>query len=387
MLTVLIAQLLSGIVLIARHNLASKQKAQIIFVLSFWASVMLWFLISNMTDVVDGDFSFEYNVGICNMDLILSGLLSFFVLVSYPFAVFYSKILRIRTMLIILSPLLTLIFAYFLWHAVVGADPFVVYPTFDVLLQNIATMPVIMRLLIVVAYVVYAVFIFVNMWRIVPIYNELTKGHYSKYSYNINWIKIVTIFYILISLSVFLQLFIKSRYLNMAYLIAFNVAFFYIIEKTLLSKAFEDLNKLGLKWSIKQGWHYLLIPNTPKRPTPIDINVVAPQIDKWMRSKRPYTHTHFTSENIIDHFPGLTTEDLRKIFKRRGTTLHAYIREYRIRQACHIIESHSQDTNLKEVYSAVGFSHYSSFARAFVQLVGMSPTDYIQQQNQKATRL
>ncbi len=385
----LIVQLLSGITLIARHNVKSLHKVQIITVMSFWALSMIYYQIYNISVMlVEGTTpSFSFNHGVCNMDLILSALPCFFAIVGYPFAALYPRILHVRTLLLVISPMLLLVAAYFLWHFVSGVDPFYVYSDIATLWANIATVPVILRLLVLAFFVGYVVFSLINAWRIIPIYSKLSKKYYSQSSYDISWIRTLIIYYALVSACIVTKIFVNSIYLNTLFLVLCLILFFYLIEKSLFSRDFEDVNKLGIKWTINEGWHTSGHGSHAEKHHTVDVDDMSNKIDKWMREERPYAKIHFTSDDILDRFAQLNNDDLRKVFKSRGTSLHAYIREYRIKEACHIIETNRGNTNLKEVYSSIGFSHYSSFSRAFIQLVGESPTDYIQQQKQKATRL
>ncbi|MFR9504009.1 MAG: helix-turn-helix domain-containing protein [Rikenellaceae bacterium] len=386
LLNSLMTILVMGITLISLHNPKSRQKRQIITILSFWVVVMGYFLLT-LIPAIGGGWGvnlLSHNLGVCNMELILFGLPCYFTLVSYPFISLRPKILKLNYLSIALASLLLLILIYFSWHYFKGVNPFHTYLTVDIFLQNITTTPVVMRLLIIALFLFYATLTLTNIWKIIPFYNEFTKDYYSQNIYNVSWIRTLIIYYTLITICFLSIIFIKSLYLNTISLLSLIISFFYIINKTLFTRAFEDIKNLGLQWSFRYGWHKPSLDTS--KIEPINIEDMIPAIDKWVKKEKPYTKTGFTTEDIIKVFPQLSQEDLRKIFKSKGESFHSYVRECRIKQACHIIETKGDATNLKQVYSAVGFSHYSSFARAFIQLVGVSPSDYIQQQNEKSTR-
>lgn len=63
-----------------------------------------------------------------------------------------------------------------------------------------------------------------------------------------------------------------------------------------------------------------------------------------------------------------------RIFKNyTGTTINKYVTARRISIAKALL---AEGKNVSEVYGSVGFNDYSSFLKAFVKLVGVSPKKY-----------
>lgn len=56
-----------------------------------------------------------------------------------------------------------------------------------------------------------------------------------------------------------------------------------------------------------------------------------------------------------------------------GTTINKYVTARRISIAKALL---AEGKNVSEVYGSVGFNDYSSFLKAFVKLVGVSPKKY-----------
>lgn len=63
-------------------------------------------------------------------------------------------------------------------------------------------------------------------------------------------------------------------------------------------------------------------------------------------------------------------QNLQKLY---GTTINKYVTARRISIAKALL---AEGKNVSEVYGSVGFNDYSSFLKAFVKLVGVSPKKY-----------
>lgn len=60
-----------------------------------------------------------------------------------------------------------------------------------------------------------------------------------------------------------------------------------------------------------------------------------------------------------------------------GTTFYEYINEFRVREACMIIdEARAERRTLQEIADMSGFNSMSTFNRSFVRIVGMNPSQY-----------
>lgn len=87
------------------------------------------------------------------------------------------------------------------------------------------------------------------------------------------------------------------------------------------------------------------------------------------------------SANFLADQIGLDRSYLGKRFKRAtGMTIQAYLKNYRITQARHLIES--TDLSLLQIAQACGYERPDSLTRAFKQTYGLTPSNFKQQQRE-----
>ncbi|MFR9533629.1 MAG: helix-turn-helix domain-containing protein [Rikenellaceae bacterium] len=97
-----------------------------------------------------------------------------------------------------------------------------------------------------------------------------------------------------------------------------------------------------------------------------------------MEKSQSYTNVDFTTKDILDALPQISNADLTAVFKLKRETFQSYVRTYRINKACKMIDKNRVDVSLNQIYTSVGFSHYSSFSRSFYAVKNMTPSDYVQ---------
>ncbi len=74
----------------------------------------------------------------------------------------------------------------------------------------------------------------------------------------------------------------------------------------------------------------------------------------------------------------LSTSRLEHLFKAQtGTRISDYLLECRLKRAAHLLKS--TETRIKEITHVTGYSHSSSFSRAFKKRFAKSPDEYRQQ--------
>lgn len=87
-----------------------------------------------------------------------------------------------------------------------------------------------------------------------------------------------------------------------------------------------------------------------------------------------YSRKGLSLEEVAQNYD-LTTYQVRKeISYKYDCTFNEYLRKVRIEEAAHLLKEN--DADIKQIAYEVGFSHPSSFNRAFKQEKNISPTEY-----------
>jgi transcriptional regulator GlxA family with amidase domain len=91
-----------------------------------------------------------------------------------------------------------------------------------------------------------------------------------------------------------------------------------------------------------------------------------------------YIHTQYAEplsrEEIADHV-GISADYLTDCFRQElGITPSTYIRRYRIRRACELLQGTNQ--SITQIALVVGFSEGAHFTRTFQREMGTTPRAY-----------
>lgn len=125
---------------------------------------------------------------------------------------------------------------------------------------------------------------------------------------------------------------------------------------------------------------YLSIISTAKTVIPkIPTHQSDPYVEQaiyLISQSFPQVSANFLADQI-----GLDRSYLGKRFKHAtGMTIQAYLKNYRITQARHLIES--TDLSLLQIAQACGYERPDSLTRAFKQTYGLTPSNFKQQQRE-----
>ncbi len=370
----LIAILLFGSALIIRYRWHSAYRRFLLSMFSVWALIM-----TAMVVVFNrNNFVLPLNEGVLNMDLLLLGLPCFFTLIIYPGVAMISNLLKFKNWLILILPMAVFVGIYFIVHSALGVDPFIKFESFRYILDNITSTVVVLRLMMVAIFITYIVTILNSIKHIVPIYNKWVKENYADSSYNVDWVLTHILIMGCISCCYFLLISWASIYANTIYLISVIALFLHVIDRALFHKTFEKINNINIRWSFKKGWH---IEESETKEEVSDltskyIRTLGQEVDEWMLRNSAYCHPSFSINNIISDFDGVSHEVLTEVFRSKGENFQSYVRKFRIESACSKLKSHKGVEFPTSLYAEVGFSHYSSFSRAFNVVKGESPSRY-----------
>ncbi len=364
-----------GALLIYRHTQKNVYRRYLGSMLIFWAVVIAYIFFKFF---IDGNSTISYINDFASAEVLLLGIPCFLSIVLYPIVILNASLLKPKNWAPLLTPIAIPIAIYFAINFIAGLDPFVQYNTAAEFFENITSLSVILRLMLVLFFGIYIFMILISIHRTVPIYNQYVQDNIADSDCNLDWIQTLIKYIIAVSIVYFAMLFTNSIILNTLYLCSILALFSHLVEMSLFRKVTEDISTIRLNFSyMRGGWNVKLNPTTQPPASVNDVTKGRAAIDQWMSKEQPYLKVEFTTKDVLAKFPSLAHSTVTAIFKESGDTFQAYVRRYRIEHACEIIQSESASLYPKLLFSRVGFSHHSSFSRAFVAVTGYTPSEYI----------
>ncbi len=374
LLPCLIVILLIGAILNYKYVEKNVYQKYLISTLVFWAVIMIFVYVKFFAD---GTTTISYTRDVCSVQVLLLGIPCFFTLISYPVVILNAQFLTLKRWFKAVKPMSIAVGVYFGYHLIAGENPLVKYTSYEELFANITTPSVILRIALLSVFIYYSWRDLRRIWRVVPLYNQYVQDNIADSECNVGWIRRLTIYISITMLSYFALLLFSSPYVNCIYILTVIHLFFYIVEMSLLRHTSAKIEQLEIMQDVNNPKGYVfVVANAPLPTLSNDSEALLPKIDKWIEEKSPYANIDFTTNDIIEAFPELTHQTLTALFRSRGVTFQNYVRRFRIIKACQIIDNEAGHTYPQQTYAMVGFSHHSSFSRAFVALVGMSPSEY-----------
>lgn len=375
-LSSLVAILIFGAVLNIKYRQKNIYRNYLILIFFSWAAMLI---VGFGKFYINGASTFEFNADIISVPILFLGVICFISIVSYPIVILDVNRLKFSNGVRLTMPILISLTIYLLWHMITGHDPFIKYATYGELFSDILTISVILRLSLVVSFIIYVIMILLYIWRIIPFYNQYVCDHIANSDCNVEWIRLLVIFIIIFIVSFFAMLFTNSPYVNLICMLSIIPLFGYIVEMSLFHNSSELVVPLELA---DNGWSYTKPSYRLSGGDYIEnitmIRAHEQQIDRWMEKSQSFTKIDFTTKDILEAFPQISNADLAAVFKLKRETFQSYVRAYRINKACKMIDKSRFDLSLSQIFTSVGFSHYSSFSRSFYAVKNMSPSDYLQ---------
>lgn len=107
----------------------------------------------------------------------------------------------------------------------------------------------------------------------------------------------------------------------------------------------------------------------------------AEQIDRAMRTDKPYLMPDITLDILAGKL-AIPAKDLSMVINRHfGSHFYEFVNGYRIEEATRILSSpEGKDKTITDIYLDVGFNSKSVFNTFFKKIVGMTPSQYRQNQ-------
>ncbi len=390
LLPCLITILLAGAILNYKSIEINKYQQTLMTTFVFWAAIMVYVYCKFFSDIKTGEmFTISFVQDVCSVQVLLLGALCFISLISYPVVVLNATFLSFRSWIKMIAPTFTAAVAYFAINKIAGSDPLVKYASFEEFISNIGSITVISRLSLVVT---FSYFWFRNIrriWHVVPYYNQFIQDNLADSRCNVGWIRRLVLHITTVMCAYFMLLFFSSPFVNMIYLSMLIMTFAYMIEMSLVYHSSVGLEDIRIFRDPHNRKRYVFVPSESKSVSNDDAeheSTGLQLIDEWMERDLPYTNVNFTTNEILETFPQFTRYDLTNMFRSNDETFQSYVRRFRIKRACEIMSVNEENAHLQKTFSMVGFSHYSSFSRAFLSILEITPSDFIKLTDSEKTK-
>lgn len=363
---VLMLGLATGLWILTERNRLQKT---LIGILGLWVVMFIGLLIN---------FICLYNgvqtpvLGVMNFHGIWMGLIGLFSLASYPAVALHERQISLCKTFSWLSPVLLTLAVYIIWHLVTGTEMNYRYLTLSELWENRFTMPVVLRMLMLVLFIAYLTLVLVNIWHLIPVYQKYSDDNYADTAHNVDWLRLVIAAIGSICTAYLIVIIWKHPIGEILYALTI-CAFFVLLSVNAFSrKLFAQSDRIAVTWSFRYGW--LLIEKQHSIEDIVMLEIET-RFNEWINIQKPYTDHDFTAETVYAVFPELRYPALTALLASRGHTFKSYVRELRVAEACRLMEDYPE-LLCKQIAFQVGFSSSQVLSRSFISVTGKSPGDF-----------
>lgn len=361
-----------GIFILYRYTERNRSQMVLMATLAVWL-----FIVSNgIYRVAFTDEFATLQMSILDIKVLTRAVVSYLALILYLVITIEAKLLSVRRVVLMAMPAIFIVAIYFVWHALSGIPYDIAYRSYDDLFDNIWSATVILRLLITATIVVYMSLACRFVWTLIPIYQRYVWDNYSDSRYNLLWIKKSAIALICMSLAYLINLATHCSYSLALYIFVGIFAFVLIVDNAMDRKMFIPPNKLNIRWTGFDGWQVQELDS--HHIDDGDSGLIAESFDEfqqWLMDMKPYSATDFSLLNVEEQFTYAKSQLILRGIHQKGYNFQSYIRKCRIEDAVKLLSA-DRSLSFKQVSSIVGFSHDSSFSRAFTAVMGVTPTDF-----------
>ncbi len=309
-------------------------------------------------------------------------------LLAYAISVlFYTKI-NLKSVLLFLFPAVIVVGANVVWNLCNGISWFDYYPSLDALMADFFSVTVMLRISMLVIQAFYVIGLYYCAKSIVPIYNKYLSNNQANEEYNLYWIYSYMFGYSLIMFVYFIVALAPNAWTMTLYCLVAIYAFIILTGCVWEYKSFPKFYEVNLQWSLKEGWSAKFADNSrdilelEEKPSENinveDIEDVVDDLRLHIITTKLYSRIDLSIKEVLADYnhPQLTSGVLIDQLSQHGYTFQTFIREIRIERAVAIKSDMHNNILYKDIFPQVGFSHYSSFARAFTIVKGVSPSQY-----------
>lgn len=369
--SLLICVLMLSIIIIARVGQKSFSRNVYLGVLVFWC-IVLFTECYRLIMFADRGIDFS---GYLYGTLIIMSTPCQLSLIFYAATVLFHRHINTKMMLLFLSPALVFMALNIGWDIHQKLPIVNYFHSLPELKANTRTVTFALRISLLIVQFLYMVFAVYSIRKIIPIYNRYLASTQSNENYNLHWLYRFMTALCAIALVYFITAFYMSPLNIIIYSLVASASFVLLISCIQEYESFPKFSEVKLQWSLKKGWHTLQRHTTSN--TPLKARKSFQEILSWITENKLYANADFSLKELLNDFPNLSNTTLIETLELEGFTFQSLVRHIRIQMAIKIInETSADDLRCKDIYYQVGFSHYSSYARAFTSVMGIPPSQY-----------
>lgn len=222
-------------------------------------------------------------------------------------------------------------------------------------------------------------------------YNKVLAENIS-YTKNVsvNWI-ITCAFTYFLWLTVYAVCFWETTWLSEAVfdvfsIIVWGILFLLCRNHSVLSNLFSEEGMVTEVQDVKavEGNHSRaseeLLTQSAEENKGRKVDFIAGALQQCMETEKLYLNPHL-SLNDLASAAGTNKTYISTFINSRGKTFYDYVNEYRIAEACRILDTSSERLSMADVATRSGFNSMSTFNRYFLRIKGVSPSAYYRSRN------
>lgn len=374
LIIILLLGLAAGLWIVTERNRLQKT---LVGILGLWVVLFLGLFV-NLICLYNGESTPVS--GVMNFHAIWMGAIGLFSFISYPAVALHEQKNSLRKTLSWLSPVLLTFGVYVIWHLATGTDMNYRYLTISELWENRFTVPVVLRTLMLVLFIIYLTLVLTNLWRLIPVFQKYSDDNYADTAHNVSRLRFIIAGIGLNCVAYLILVIWKHPIGELLYAVTMCALFVLLAVNAFSRKLFTDSDRIAVEWSFKYGWR--IIEKQHDNSLKIGFPQLNTRLNAWMRSEKPFVNPDFAAKDIYAVFSELRPPVLRELLADEGMVFNSYVSKLRIEEACRLIEE-EPGILCKQIALRVGFSSSQILSRAFIAVMGQTPLEYQKQKIKK----
>lgn len=353
---------LGSIFILCRYAEPSRSHRSLIVMIAMWFFVVVY----GATQIVVSGEMLSFGITILDTRLLMRSYISIFPFILYLISLFDERVLRLRNIVVILSPAIVVTALYFGWHWISDESYDVVYHSYDELWESRRSVSLALRLLMMcgIMFYIYGAVSFV--WSLVY--------RLKVYCVDISRVVVNALSLVTISLAFLYNLLFHSDISIVIYIVVGIFAFTLIVDNAMFYKEIELPSTIGVEWRFPLQWRLIEREVVHDITESESVSAFA-LFNQWLSLSKPFCNHSFSIKDVESKFTPEQCVDISLAIRSAGYNFQSYIRMIRVNEAISIMKSRA-DISTTQLAEMVGFSHISSFSRAFHAVTQKSPSEF-----------